>query len=387
MDSRMPSLCTCLLAALICLPAMAQNDEQYRQMIDSQRKAPENWIKRLQPLPGGKQKMSDMLRIEMNGNRLAIKSPLLEQDSPVKGRNQQLRADIEGFEKGFTTIMVQNIGRGVGGYYLQFNFYDYSEARSMRTVSINAQQDYLAISRNLNAQNRNESVSLQQSFNRGHFGQADGVTLNVYAGDNTGRMRTNINVSAPDFASLRRTNAQEVNLYLRPLLRDLRLESLFIVDDVTAWQVFADEWKMDQSTLDKVKVHLTALDAEDYKEREAAQKALIKLGPDAAMVIYHMSRDGLSAEQNTRLDTVVSMYAFLPADEARKMRTDLDFLLDCLYSDTAQIREIAHKYLQRAAQKEIAFDLKSPTDARFTQVENLRAQLVGKGPTTKPTKG
>jgi hypothetical protein len=193
-------------------------------------------------------------------------------------------------------------------------------------------------------------------------------------------------LSAPDFVTLRRQHPREVNEHLRPLLRELRLESVFAVDPTTAWQVFADEWKGNADVAGQVKGLLGDLEGDEYPRREKARQALKRLGPDAALVIYRMDRSGLTPEQNCQLDTVLAVHSTLSRAEAHRMLVDVDFLLDCLYSDDADIRAVAIKHLEQVTKREIKLDAAADDyNARVARVEALRGEFSPKA-TTRRTK-
>jgi hypothetical protein len=368
---------------LLALAVGARADEQaaYRQMIEQQKTQQEGYIKRLDPLPGGKQKIEDMVGVKMVDGKLSITSPLFEAEKAAKLRNKQFRAEVEGFE-GFCTIMVQQAGNNT--HYFTFSNLNYPKLEGISNLTISMQPGYLQISRNYNSRTRNANISLVQSQGRGIYGQPDGVQMSVYGGDNTGRSTVSVNLSEPDFQTLRRKHARTVNEHLRPLLRELKLEKLFAVDAVTAWQVFAADWKGNATVDERVRALLPGLDVDGYDRRDKARQAIKDLGPDGAMVVYRMDRSGLSAEQNCQLDAVLGSQSFLSRKEADRLIGDVDFLLDCLYSADADVREVALKHLRAKAQKEIAFDVNADYEARASQVEGLRAQLSPGKPTTKP---
>lgn len=359
----------------------ADQREDYKRMIEQQKKTQEMYTNHL-PLLEGKKKIEDLLRVTTEDNHLVIKSPYFEADSNVKLQNRQVRVEVEGFE-GFCTLMVQPIGKG--SFYFTLSHVGYPNLEGVSNFSINMQPGYLQMSRNLNSMNKNYSVSLVQSQGRAMYGQADGVQLNVYASDNTGRNATNANLAEPDFATLRRKHPREVDQHLRPMMRELKLESLFSVDPMTAWQVFADEWKGNDAVAAQIKALLPDLELDSYPKREAARQAIQKLGPDAALVIYRMDRKGLTPEQNSQLDAVLSAHSFLSRPEAHRLLTDTDFLLDCMYSDQADIRALAAKHLGQTLNREVVFDPKDDYDARVNRVEVLRNEIAHAA--GKPAKG
>ena len=155
------------------------------------------------------------------------------------------------------------------------------------------------------------------------------------------------------------------------------------MDTVTAWQVFAADWKGNPAVDERVRALLPSLDVDGYDQRDKARQAIKDLGPDGAMVVYRMDRSGLTPEQNCQLDTVLGSQAFLSRKEADRLIGDVDFLLDCLYSAEPDVREVALKHLRVKTQKEVAFDVKAEYDARAARVEALRAELSP--PTSKAT--
>lgn len=377
-----------LIALLVCasvrvLVRADAEEDAYKRMMEQQKKQQETYINRLELLPGGKRKIEDLITVKMQENKLVIRSPLMDAEMVGKFKNRQMRAQVEGFE-GYCTVMVQNIG--AGNHYFTFANTNYPNLNGVCNYNITVQPNYLQVSKNLNSRNKNVNINLIQTQGRERFGQPDGVQLNVYAGDRTGRQNVAINLAEADFVTLRRKHPRQVNKHLRPLLRELHLESLFVVDTTTAWQVFADEWKRNAGLEEQVKQQLKRLDSDSYKEREAATTTLMKLGSQGALVMFHMSREGLSNEQNSRLDAVVASFSFLPPGEAVKMRTEVDFLLDCLYCEDESVRAVAVKYLERATGRELRIDVSASYEARAAAVESLRGEL-SKGATTKSAKG
>jgi hypothetical protein len=379
---------TGVAAALLSGAGRARADEasDYRAQIERQRTQQAGFMKNYQALPGGKKRIEEIVSVTTEDGRLAIKSPLFSADAAAQMRNKQLRAEVEGFE-GFCTVMVQSIGNGQ--FYFTFSNMSYPNLEGVSNVTISMQPGYLQISRNYNSRTRNANVSLVQSQGRQIYGQPDGVQMSVYGGDNTGRSTASINVSEPDFMTLRRKHARAVNEHLRPLLRDLKLESLFAVDAVTAWQVFADDWRGDDAMTARVRALLPGLDADGYDERDKARQAMRDLGPNGAMTIYRMGRGDLTAEQNCQLDAVLASHSFLSRTEAGRLIGDVDFLLDCLYSEDASIRDVALRHLRKKTGRELPVEPKADYAARSALVETLRAELsrTGAGPTTRAAKG
>jgi hypothetical protein len=373
------ALLAILIAAALWVPAHAADPDAYRQMIAQQKQQQEMYLKRMELLPG-KKKIEDILRVVNEHGKLVMKSPLFEADAANRLRNRQVRVEVEGFE-GYCTLMVQPITRDL--YYFTFANMAYPDLEGMSNFQINAQPGYVQISRSFNSLTKNFTINLIQSEGREVFGQADGVQLGIYGGENNGRATVSVSVSEPDFATLRRKHPREVDQHLRPLLRDLKLQNLFAVEPIMAWQVFSQDWKGNPAVAARITTLLPEMEADDYHQRDAAHQELRKLGPEAALVIYRMNRESLTTEQNTQLDTILAEYSFMSRPEAHRLLRDVEFLLDCLYSDDEQVRATAVKHLRATTHREIAFDTKDDEQNRAARIEALRAEL-NRGATTRP---
>jgi hypothetical protein len=219
-----------IVAILLCAGLVgvvrADEMENYRQMIVQQKAQQQGYIKRLRQLPG-KKKIEDILRVTSNQGKLELQSPLFAEAQGLK--NQQVRAEVEGFE-GDCTISVQQIGN-TGNYFFAFSNSSYPLLQGVSNFAVRLQPGTLTISRSSNSRTKNGAISLVQSHGRAMYGPLDGVQLTIYGSDNTGRVTVSINLLEPDFSTLLRKHPREVDQYLRPLLRELKLDSLFAVDE------------------------------------------------------------------------------------------------------------------------------------------------------------
>jgi hypothetical protein len=350
-----------------------------RQIIAQQRAQQQGYIKRLRELPG-KKKIHEILQVHNQHGKLELSSSLFDHAQEMK--NQQFRAQVEGFE-GDCTLSVQPFGQA-GNVLFAFTNTSYPNLEGQCTFTVRQQPGMLQISRSYSGQMKTQAVSLMQSQGRALFGALDGVQLIVNVIDR-GRLAKNVNLLEPDFATLLHKHPREVDEYLRPLLRELKLDNLFAVDDTTAWQVFADQWQGNPKVASEVARLLPELDRDVYPAREAARQALIELGPDAALVVYRMNRQGLSPEQRCQLDALLTLNSFVSRAEAARLKTSSDFLLDCLYSQNPTIRQIAAHGLAEKLKHEVTVDA-TDAEKRAQQVEALRTEL-GRGATTPEEKG
>ncbi len=365
--------------------ARGDEAENYRKMMDQQRKMMEKSIlSRPEYKPGATVRMEEIIGLSMTDGHLVIKCPLIE-GGAVKTNKGQMRVKVEGLE-GWSTIIAQVIGRGAMQWYVSFNHMSYPDLEGQQNLVVSVQPGLLQVAKNYNSMHKNFNVNLQQINGRPEFGQEDGVTLSVYQGDNQGRAPVSVTVSEKDFATLRRKHPKEVDQYLRPLLKELQLEGLFAVEHAVAWQVFSAEWKRDAALAERVKGLVPGLDSDKYAEREKSMDGLRKLGAEGALTLYHMGREGLSLEARVRVDAVIAGHSFLSKDQAGRMGRDVDFLLDCLYSEEVEVRTVAGTYLTKLAGKEIDFDASAAREARVGKIEALRKLLTVKPKAaTKPT--
>jgi hypothetical protein len=191
---------------------------------------------------------------------------------------------------------------------------------------------------------------------------------------------TTLTRSAGSFVDLRRTYPADVNRLIRPLARDLGVEDrMFAVYPLAAWQVVGSDAPPDAQTEDSVKKVLTDLDAQDFKQRLAAQRRLEEMGEPAALALYRLDRSKLSPEAAGAVESFLAGYHPLTDAEAARLGHDPDFLLDVLFCDDAELRQLAAARLERQCHAEVpaaVTDARTPTWQRTEMVDALRAKLL-----------
>jgi hypothetical protein len=199
----------------------------------------------------------------------------------------------------------------------------------------------------------------------------------------TGELTEDIQRSAPSFVELLRRYPNESAEHLGPVFRDFKQEAaVFGADARVAWQVLSERLPRDAALVPKVKRLVAQLDADDYRERESAARTLREMGGPAALVLCDLPRGRYSAEQNSRIDTLLAAYRPLTNDAAAERLDDPEFLLSCLaYSEDPVIRAGAGRRLTELTGKPVAT---TPTDrdARLALVDRLR-KSIEKVPDTK----
>jgi hypothetical protein len=206
----------------------------------------------------------------------------------------------------------------------------------------------------------------------------DQITLRVQTTPESGEgMPVNLALSASSFTALRGEHPTEFEQYVRPTFRSLRQDPIvFGVDDKVAWQVLSASWKPSGDIASKVTAALTQLDADDYPTRAAAEKQLDALGEPAALYLMSIDRSALTPEKRARCDKFLAGYRPLPDEEARDFGANVNFLLDCLYSDDASIRSAALERLSKTVGHEVKFDSNQPPADRIAAIRKLREQLA-----------
>lgn len=383
----------------------AMRDQQRRNRQDQYRSM-QNIVRNMQRLEV--RRIEDVFQIRVEGKSLVVGLPLGERDARLAGestkrRNGQFRLELEGFS-GPTYIQLSNVSpfqvraaRAPGAQPAPANdeaaaartfsllSYDMPNPDTLTTTSVQSYPSYFHVERNTQLNDGHWMVRIMEQRSPD---LPDGGTVqlwvNQYGGGAT--QPININIQAADFPTLVRDNPNEVEQYIRPLLRQLGQEQIFAPDARVAWQVLADYWPADEVVGKQVNGLLPDLDHSDFRQREKALALLLKLDRQGAAVLRHLDRSGFSAEKNLMIDRALAPYAQLPDREMNRLATDKGFLLDCLYSDDEPIRGAAIQQLVKITGKtNLRYDPKGTTGDRFSAARDLREKLTGK-PATQPVK-
>jgi hypothetical protein len=370
----------------------ASRREQYRSTQQSVSQMP----------PSGVKTVDDLFRLKTEGRHLAVESSFADDGEKVGS----FRVEVPQF-RGPASVTIQTISSprawrdpallkvagpnaaGIGGMdqfrTFSFNSQEMPDDDMLVAVSVMSQPAYLHIQRTVQVGDVTRSVQIiQQRLSDAVRGpNAATVTLTVSEFSfNPDRFRgeprapVNLNLQVADFHTLLRQHPKEVEEHLRPLLRAVGQEAVFAPDEVVAWQVFAGRWKPDPKVVEKVRSILPSLDDADYRVRERGVRELTALGKPGAAAMMSLDRTGFSAERNLLMDRALAPFAELKPKEAERLRSDTRFLLDCLYSDDADIRSAALEGLTKQAGADIAFDSHAPAPARAAAVEALRRKLL-----------
>jgi hypothetical protein len=168
----------------------------------------------------------------------------------------------------------------------------------------------------------------------------------------------------------------DVNVYVRPILRDLKQEgTIFAPDPKIVWQVLGQDFKPDAPLIEKVNAQIAKLDADDFQERNAAQSQIRQLGQPAMIVLAHVDRSKMSAQTKSEIDSILESDVKLSDAEQKAMRDDPTFLLDTLSSDDAYLRRLAWERLKLLTHTTATFDPDSDASARAASITKVAESI------------
>ncbi|MDP9172855.1 MAG: hypothetical protein M3O30_03200 [Planctomycetota bacterium] len=206
-------------------------------------------------------------------------------------------------------------------------------------------------------------------------------TLRVFEDSAQGGRTLVATVRADSFDELVKYNQDEVEEFVRPMLRDMEIEYLMPPADLQAIQVFEKESPIDPRVTNKVQALVRNLDADSAEDRDAATKQLVRIGAPAVVLLLRMDHAVLSPEQLTRINSVCGEAKLVSKEQARTLKKDVGFLISCLSSQDRNLRIQGLKTLEATMGTKIEFDVDASAQMRSDIVEKLRAELQ---PQTRP---
>jgi hypothetical protein len=312
--------------------------------------------------------MADVCKLVVDHDHLVLVTHM-----PSNRQVQALEFPIEGLH-GTNTIRVER-DDGIEEpslFYLVNNDTEQPDASLVQTqISLTGGQ--LLIHQHVQTREGWKVISFSQGGDAGSDQSgANAVTLTVTRGNAPDRR---VQCSAPDWVTFRRCFGREVNLYLRPLLRTMRQESVFAIDSAVAWQVFRDEWPQDGRVGRRIQALLPAFDADNFATRNRAWKSLCNEGIAGALYLNEFDSSKLSAEQETRVNAFLSRFPLLAPDEVDESRADPHFLLDCLYGPDDDIRTIALHRLDGMLHQDLTYPQVGPQEEQHATIDKWRSQI------------
>jgi hypothetical protein len=270
-------------------------------------------------------------------------------------------------------IIETGVGRQTGSIYPMFEYYELIDSgTACRHLQVLSMPTRLQVVRDTEGADGFETVSVLEILDRS---DAEPVTLRVQKIED-GRQKVSVVVTAATMADLRREHPMEFESYLRPLFNAFhQAQPIFAVEDTMAWQVMADAWKPPAGLRQRLVPLIAQLNADSYSAREQAQSALRQIGEPAALYLSVQDRRGWTDEQKARVDKLLSEFFPLSPDQARTSGRDVNFLLDCLASDDADLRAATLQRLSKVVGRNINLDLDQPVAQRLDAIARLRREL------------
>jgi hypothetical protein len=328
--------------------------------------------------------LSEVINVQILQGRLVASSPL-------KTDGDEIRVKLKNAPDDICTVRVHNKTNTPGLQILQLLRYDFTDPSFVfvhSAVFAHPGQVQLVGAWQLLDGSRQVSVIDQYPSVDDQGNRVPGeISLRVqHINEETGKEEISVHVKSSDLAAMQREHPSEVNAYARPVLRAFHAESVLSVDPAVAWQVFAGEAPPDEKVMKQVEALLPKLDAAAFADREAAADQLKKLGQPGAIAMRRLDRGKLSAEQASQIDEVLATFGKVEDKQAESLGNQVGFLLDCMLSDDAKLRQIAYDRLLKVTGKPVAFDVNADPTARGQQADVLRKQLMKPAATqTRPT--
>jgi hypothetical protein len=262
--------------------------------------------------------------------------------------------------------------------FMQFNYCDPSEPGTILVrTQVDCNPEFVHVS-----QERELPTDLPWSVQFVQADQAGPQAVTLYLQIPSAAQQSLLStrkLTAGSLAELTREHPAEINAYLRPIFRLLKSEpTVFRVDEKAAFQVLADLSRDDPATIAAADRAVADLGADSYPDREAAMARLAALGEPAALYLMRARPHDLRPEQAMRLDLFLAPYRPLDDLLVRRMKSQADFLLDCLYCDDPAIQRLALEQLSRVTGRTI------PMPSDLTGAVEKWRESFGADLTTQP---
>jgi hypothetical protein len=361
-----------MLAALSPAPAKADADANFQHQQSFQKIYADNSLNELQPLDADhpSRPLSDVLSLADSSGQLVLHTNL----PSTMGQAQKLKLDSD---DEWSIVNIDNGAIGSGPviptkFSLSRNKFDPKRTDMLTVQQIN---DVFIITNEIRTPAGRKSVQLQMqrlepSQNNPGFCQ---LMIQEATLDQPGAP---VIWHSADFAGFMREHPVAADRYIRPLLHQLRQDAAMAPDPMLTFEVFSDQWAPDAATTAKITGLVDDLAARDFHTRTHAEHELANLGKAAAIVLLHLDRTKLTAEQTTRLDKLLSPYQPVPLKNAATLGADPAFLLTCLYSDDPIVRKAALANLETATKLKLNFDPTADDATRVAAIPAMLKQLI-----------
>lgn len=264
--------------------------------------------------------------------------------------------------------------------FFMLTHYDFSNpdwAESLLTAAITPMN--LQLADDAESPTRTQNISLIQDTGMFNTGEP-AVRLRVAISD-TGHDKPLVNLerTAPDFVTLRRTYPDDCARYVEPMLHALHADAdVLSPDPKLVWQVLADDIPVNPTMAKRVGQIIKRFNADSYRDRQTASAELAALGEPAALALRQFNRSNLSPEQISQVNSFLAPYEPVSDAEAKRLGHNMDFLLDCLYDRDRAVVGKALDRLRAITHQQFIFDVTAAPNARRDAITKLRRKLVPK---------
>lgn len=320
------------------------------------------------------ERVTDLFRLVVKDDVIRLESDLPPTEQPVMYVSPELPAGAE--------VLVKD--RSLNGQppgTVTFHFY--TPPRRIETLlgqtTVNAQPATLIIAQDVAGLRQ---VELHQRIPSPTAGPivGDGQAVRMYVhltNPLTGQTEYRNSFPAATLAELRREHPEEVGRFLIPVLRTIGQErTLLAPEPATVFQVLRGHADPDPAVVEQVTQLVKQLDSPDPRTRDQAAASISALGAQGAITMMAMDRTSLSAEQNSRLDMLVSSHAPVSEAEAQELRQDPMFLVDCLYLEDRALRQAALVQLEQVIDQKVDFNLEAKGQEELLAIAALREKAI-----------
>ncbi len=241
-------------------------------------------------------------------------------------------------------------------------------------VSLLTASNHLNLSRDTIANGNEHSVQFVQSLQPGMEGRGASLYVQPLSPEAIDSKQTYF---ADNFAAFIRKYPSETTKYVRPMVEAIGPQPhLFVVDYNLARSVFPEAFAVDEQRRGEVLEALEKLDADDFRERQQATRRLESMGAAAVAILARLDRSTMPPEQAARVDAIVARIKPPYEVDARELRSDRGFLLDCLLSPDEAVQKAALAQLRKVTGQEIQFRTGLDESSRIEAVYQLRERLL-----------
>jgi len=310
---------------------------------------------------GGKRKPGELFELVLVNENLALE---------VRGDlTPQTRYAIEGMPGVWVVNVVSGSGRPPT--HVGLAYYDV-DARSPAPVMV-------ALNASPGAKRRNFALVAQ-------FIEGDSVAhlaLSSSEGEATMRLQTQtvnrfevrMSRTAPNLTELRRAHPEEVRNYLMPALMAVRAEDLLRPGPVEVYRTFT-EIEPSPRIVEQLTELVERMDSPASEERDAAERAIQKLGRPGILAALRLDLDNLPAEPRSRLSLFLRQNTRWAIDDYAQARQDLDFLIDCLGDEDRAVRLAAKGQIEQLLGRTVRFDVDAEERTLQQNVVALRKEIA-----------